>query len=337
MLLSQIAEKLGSAYNGADQEINSINSLENAIAGEISFLSDKSYANQLGTTSASVVVVPDSMANIACKAIILSVIDIDQALDILLDLFAPEIETERPGRHHTAIIAPDVRLGEGVAIGAHAVIEKGAEIGAGTVISAGCIIGQNVRIGRNCLLLPNVVVFHSCVIGDNVEIHSNSTIGSAGFGYKFDKGNYKRIRHIGNVIIENDVEIGANTCIDRAKFGSTVIGSGSKIDNLVQIAHNVKVGKNCIIAGQVGIAGSTKIGNFVIMGGQVGIADHCVIGDQAQFGARTAMVKGQHVKAGVKLMGIPAQNKNDELKQIALVRKLPELFRELKKANDSKK
>ena len=330
MKLQIIADNLGSAVNDGSVEISAISSLDDAADGQISFLTNVSYASKLADTKASAVIVPKD-TDINSAAQLLLVDDVDAAVDQLLLLFAPEqAEPDQP-IHPSATISSDAVLGRNVVIGPSVVVDKGAVIGDNTVIEAGTYIGQKVKIGSNCRIWPNVVINNFSIIGDKVDINSNTTIGSEGFGYRVVNGKHKHIPHIGNVIIEDEVEIGANVCVDRAKFGSTIIGSGTKIDNLVQVAHNVKIGSNCIIIAQTGIAGSSKIGNFVIISGQVAISDHAVIEDFAMLGPRTGILQGQVVASGSKVMGIPAQNIKDEMRQIAVIKKLPEIHRKVNK------
>jgi UDP-3-O-[3-hydroxymyristoyl] glucosamine N-acyltransferase len=188
-------------------------------------------------------------------------------------------------------------------------IDKGVTIGDNTVIEAGCKIGENARIGNNCRLDKNIVVYHNCTIGNNVLIQANTTIGSIGFGYYFVNGKHELIPHNGTVVIEDFVDIGANVCIDRAKFGSTLVAAGTKMDNLVQIAHNVKIGKCCLIAAQVGIAGSSIIGDGAVFGGQAGIADNINVGTKAMIGAKTGVLSD--IKPSQKVFGTPAKNFRD--------------------------
>jgi UDP-3-O-[3-hydroxymyristoyl] glucosamine N-acyltransferase len=215
-----------------------------------------------------------------------------------------------------------------VSIGPNAVIDDRVEIGKNTCIGSGCKIGENSKIGKNCRLDSNVVVYHNCCLGNNVIIQSNSTIGSTGFGYSFIEGSHKLIPHNGGVVIEDFVEIGANCCIDRAKFGNTVIGAGTKIDNLVQIAHNVVIGKGCLIAGLVGIAGSCKLGDGVVLAGQVGLADNIEIGDGTMIGAQSGVP--YDVAAGQQLLGRPAVERKEALRIIGLTGRLPKMAERLK-------
>jgi UDP-3-O-[3-hydroxymyristoyl] glucosamine N-acyltransferase len=213
-------------------------------------------------------------------------------------------------------------------VGPLAYIRIGARIGERTVISAGCKIGEGSVIGKDCRLDDNVVVYHNCTIGNNCIIGANTAIGATGFGYYFIDGQHRLIPHTGGVVIEDCVEIGANSCVDRAKFGNTVIGAGTKIDNLVQIAHNVVIGKCCLIAGQAGIAGSTKLGNGVVLAAQVGIKDHITIGDKTQIGAQAGVMND--IGPNKQVLGSPAINIKEFFRQVLLEQKLPEMSKQLK-------
>jgi UDP-3-O-[3-hydroxymyristoyl] glucosamine N-acyltransferase len=215
-----------------------------------------------------------------------------------------------------------------VSVGANAVIDDGVEIGQNSIISSGCKIGENSKLGEHSRLDSNVVVYHNCRIGNNVIVQANSTIGSTGFGYSFIDGAHRLIPHNGGVIIEDFVEIGANCCVDRAKFGNTIIGAGTKIDNLVQIAHNVVIGKCCLIVAQAGIAGSCKLGDGVVLGGQVGLADNIEIGNGTMIGAQSGV--SSSVPAGQKLLWTPAIKKEDAMRTIGLVLRLPKMAQQLK-------
>jgi len=215
-----------------------------------------------------------------------------------------------------------------VSVGAGVVIDDGVEIGKNSVIGSGCKIGENSKLGKNCRLDSNVVIYHNCRLGNNVVIQANSTVGSTGFGYSFIDGAHRLIPHNGGVVIEDFVEIGANCCIDRAKFGNTIIGAGTKIDNLVQIAHNVVIGRCCLIAAQVGISGSCKLGDGVVLGGQVGLADNIKIGDGAMIGAQSGL--SHSIAAGQQLMGSPALEKRESFRIFGLWRRLPKMAELLK-------
>jgi UDP-3-O-[3-hydroxymyristoyl] glucosamine N-acyltransferase len=254
--------------------------------------------------------------------------NVNAALIEALKIFAPKLEPAAPGIDSTAKVAAGVKIGTNVSIGAFAVIETGAEIGDDTIISAGCKIGQNAKIGRSTRLDCNVIIYHNCIIGNSVIIQANSVIGAVGFGYYFIDGAHRLIPHNGIVVIEDYVEIGANSCVDRAKFGETRIGAGTKIDNLVQIGHNVIVGKCCLMAGQVGISGSVKIGDGVVLGGQVGVTDNIEIGDRVMAGARSLILKS--VGPGMNVLGFPAHESKDAIRVWICLERLPKFMEQVK-------
>ncbi len=217
------------------------------------------------------------------------------------------------GIHPTAVIAPGAKLAPGVAVGAHTVIEDGAVIAEGCVIYANCYVGHEAHLGKDCLIYPQVVLREKVSLGNRVIIHSGTVIGSDGFGYVTVDGKHMKIPQVGTVLIEDDVEIGANVTIDRARFDKTIIGEGTKIDNLVQIAHNVTIGKHCLVVAQSGIAGSTKIGNYVILAAQAGLVGHIEIGDGAVVAAQSGVSKS--IKAGEQVFGSPAQPIKEALQE----------------------
>jgi UDP-3-O-[3-hydroxymyristoyl] glucosamine N-acyltransferase len=248
--------------------------------------------------------------------------------------FVKAVELLHPARRYRAHIAPQavigegVKLGEGVHIGAYAVLGDGVSVGDNSVVLAGVYIGNDVKIGKNCQLHPYAVIYDGVEIGDNVIIHSNSVIGADGFGYKFRNGMHLKVPQVGNVVIGNNVEIGANTCIDRGALGSTLIGCGSKIDNLVQIGHNTIVGNNVIMCGQAAVSGSCNIEDYVILAGSAGIADHVTIGKGAVVMARSG-VAGD-IAAGTQVFGSPAKDKRVAYKEQIALSKLPELIKTIK-------
>jgi UDP-3-O-[3-hydroxymyristoyl] glucosamine N-acyltransferase (EC 2.3.1.-) len=250
----------------------------------------------------------------------------------MISLISPEDTKHPKGIHKTAIIAKSVKLGKGVAVGPFCVIEEGAQIGDRSVIYASCYIGYKTKIGKDCLIYPKISIRDKITIGDRVIIHGGTVIGSDGFGFATVKGLHHKIPQIGTVVIEDDVEIGANVTIDRARFDKTIIGRGTKIDNLVQIAHNVVVGENSIIVAQAGISGSTVIGNNVTLAGQAGLVGHITIGDGAIVAAQAGVTKS--VPPNTMVSGYPAREHESARKVIACVQRLPELvetIRDLKK------
>lgn len=253
--------------------------------------------------------------------------DVDGALVRLLSLLEPPPPRVAPGIHPTAHVAPDAIV-DGAAIGPNAFVGPGARIGRGTQLHAGVYVGANTTVGADCVIWPNVVIRERITIGDRVIIHANCTIGADGFGYIFREGRHLKVPQIGTVLIEDDVEIGANTTVDRAKTGETRIGQGTKIDNLVQIGHNVTVGRHCIIVAQCGVSGSCTFGDYVIVGGQVGVADHVKVGAGTQIAARAALFSD--VPAQSKVAGAPAMDAGDFWRLVALQRRLPDMASQLR-------
>jgi UDP-3-O-[3-hydroxymyristoyl] glucosamine N-acyltransferase len=225
------------------------------------------------------------------------------------------------------VIGGGVQLGDLVHVGAYAVVKAGARIGARSAVDSGVTVGEGAVIGEDCVIHPRVTLYPGVVIGNRVSIHAGAVIGSDGFGYVTDAGQHLKIPQVGNVVIEDDVEIGANTTIDRATLGSTVIKRGAKIDNLVQIAHNNTIGEHCLIAAQAGLAGSVTLGKYVMLGGQVGIADHKKIGDQVMIGAQGGVIGDIPAKSVV--WGTPTQPNREWLRQLAALRRLPEIIKNL--------
>jgi UDP-3-O-[3-hydroxymyristoyl] glucosamine N-acyltransferase len=241
-------------------------------------------------------------------------------------LLLPEVPIAR-GIHPTAVIAPQARLAPGVAVGPYAVIEPGAEIGAGCQIGAFCYLGPGVRLGRNCRLYPRVTLYAGVRLGDRVVVHAGAVLGSDGFGYVRGAGGYWKFPQIGGLEIEDDVEIGANTTVDRGSLGRTRIGCGTKLDNLVHVAHNVEVGPRVVIAAQTGISGSSRIEADAVLAGQVGIADHCIVEQGAVVGAQAGVPTGKRITRGTTVWGTPARPLQRFKQQYGWLTRLPELAR----------
>ena len=312
----------GSVIGDAAQEITGISSLSEANPGDISFLANQKYAPYLRETRATAVLVSSAQAEAAGRGTALAQIVVanpDFAFAKVVATFGPRAEPPPPGIHPTAVIGERVTLGANVAIGAHVVIADRACIGDGTVLYPQVYVGAESTLGANCLIYPMVAIRERVTVGDRVIVHSGAVIGSDGFGYASIEGVHHKIPQVGTVVVEDDVEIGANTAIDRARFGRTRIGKGTKIDNLVQIAHNVETGAHCIIVSQVGIAGSTRLGNHVTIAGQCGIGGHLEIGDQAIVTALAGVSKNVPAKTVVR--GYPAQEiKVSQLQEVAVRR-----------------
>ena len=309
--------------------ITGINDLRSAQPGEISFLANAKYEPLAQASRASAILVSAKDAHrFAFTRIVVDSPSV--AFGKIVALFAPPPVRDEPGIHPTAVVAPDAIIGEGVSIQAHAVICAGVRLGARCIVGANCFVGGQTTLGDDTRLYPLVTVREGSVIGARVIIHSGAVIGSDGFGYDFDSkaGRHVKIVHTGFVQIDDDVEIGANTTVDRGRFGKTHIGEGVKIDNLVQIAHNVVIGPHSIIVSQTGISGSTSLGRYVTLAGQVGLAGHLTIGDRATITAQSGLNKD--VPAGAVLAGHHATPIRESLKVEALTRRLPELVERLK-------
>jgi UDP-3-O-[3-hydroxymyristoyl] glucosamine N-acyltransferase len=240
------------------------------------------------------------------------------------------------GLHPTAIVSPRARIGRDVFVGPYVVIEEDVEIGAGSIVEAFCYVGQGARIGDRCRLHPRVTLYPGARLGHRVEIHAGSVIGGDGFGYVFGEGRYWKFPQIGSVQIGDDVEIGCNTTIDRGSLNATEIGEGVKIDNLVQVAHNVRIGEHSVIAAQAGISGSSTIGTRVVIGGQVGIADHCTLEDEATAGAQCGIPTGKTIRHGQTVWGTPARPIERFKEQYAYFARLPELAERVRKLEQEK-
>lgn len=298
----EIVAFVGGEYRGRDDlAITAMNTLKDATPEQISFLSNAKYAPQLQQTKAGVVLVPQQMAGADLRWI--RVADPYFAMSQVVTRWFANRPMPKGISSHAAV-AESATLGENVAIGAFVVVGERAVIGDGAVIFQGVSIEAGVQIGAATVIYPNVTVYNGSVIGARCVIHANTVIGSDGYGFATHRGKHHKIPQVGIVRIEDDVEIGAGTTIDRAAFGETVIGEGTKIDNLVQIGHNVKIGKHCLIVSQVGIAGSTELGDYVAVGGQSGLSGHLKIGNRVQIGGGTAVV--EDTPDGSKVMGYPA-------------------------------
>lgn len=306
MRLHELARLVGASLveDALDCDITGVASLQEARLGDLTFFGNPRYLAQLRASRASAVIVPlEYREEIA--PVLLRVDNPSAAFATAVAAFAPSEIIREPGIHPSAVVSPDARIGEGVSIGPLVIIESGAVIGQGCVIEAGCHIGQGVHLGKQCHLYPKVIIRERCLLGERVILQPGVVIGSCGFGYELRDGRHCKIPQTGIVEIGDDVEIGANTTIDRARFGRTLIGQGTKIDNLVQIAHNVQIASHSIICAQVGIAGSTRIGSYVTLAGQVGLAGHIEIGDKAVIGAQSGLSK--NVPSGSMVIGAPAK------------------------------
>jgi len=309
-------------------EINGVSGINEAREGDITFLSTGSYKKHLSECRASCVMVKEPITDLHVTQ--LKVSNPHLAFAKLLELFYLKPQ-EPTGVSKDAIVSDNATIGQDVSIFPFSYISDGASVGDRTIIYPYVFVGENTTIGKECTIYPNVVLRENVTIGNKVIIHSGSVIGSDGFGYIFDEGKHYKIPQVGGVVIEDNVEIGSNVSVDRATTGNTIIGKGTKIDNLVQIAHNVKIGENSIIVAQVGIGGSTEIGNFVYLAGQVGVSDHVKIDSETMIGAQSGIMG--HVTKGV-YSGTPAIPHRDWLKAQAIFAKLPELYKKIKELEE---
>jgi UDP-3-O-[3-hydroxymyristoyl] glucosamine N-acyltransferase len=319
--LADLAADLDARVVGdGELEIHGVRPLDSAQSNHLSFLHNPKYAKEARASSAGAILVADEEALPGRTVVVCD--EPYLALARALAIFHPR-QQPRPGIHETAVVADDVSVGEGASIGPLAAVGAGSSIGADSVIGAGCVVGTGVTIGAGTELHPRVVVEDGCRIGDRCIIHSGTVVGSDGYGFATVDGVHHKVPQVGIVVVEDDVELGANVCIDRAALGETRIGRGTKVDNLVQIAHNVHIGEHCLLISQSGISGSTRVGRHVIFAGQAGAAGHLTIGDGAVLMARAAAHKD--VPAGEAVAGEPARPRREWLKTAANVQRLDQL------------
>jgi UDP-3-O-[3-hydroxymyristoyl] glucosamine N-acyltransferase len=325
-----LAQLLGGTIEGDPSvSVTRPGKIESGKAGEICFLGNSKYEEYAYTTEASILMVSnDFQPKQPVKATLIRVENVYTSLAFLLEKFGNAAKAQQAIISDKAYIHPSVLVGENVTIGAFTDIEEGAIIGNNCIIYGQVFIGKNAIIADNTILYAGVKIYHDCQIGRDCILQANVVIGSDGFGFAPQAdGSYKKIPHVGNVVIEDDVEIGSNTTVDRASIGSTFIRKGVKLDNLIQIAHNVEIGENTVIAAQTGIAGSAKIGKNCRIGGQVGIAGHITIGDGVQIQEQSGIAS--NIEAGSKLFGSPAINYGDFVRSFTIFKKLPDLAKRL--------
>lgn len=324
----QIADFIGGRVEGNENAaVHTFAKIEEGQPGAISFLSNPKYTHYLYETQSTIVLVNDDLElEHEVAATLVRVKNAYEAVAKLLQLY-DSMKPRKTGIDSLAFVSPKATIGKDVYIGAFACIGDGAVIGDGAQIYPHVVVGDGVKIGPKCLLYPNVTIYQGCQLGANVTIHAGSVIGADGFGFAPNVEGYDKIPQIGIVIIEDNVEIGANTCVDRSTMGATVLRKGVKLDNLVQIAHNVEVGENTVMSAQVGIAGSTKVGSWCMFGGQVGLAGHITIGDHVNLGAQSG-VPGS-LKPNQTLIGTPPMEPTPFFKSQAIFRRLPDMYKEL--------
>lgn len=323
MTIEEIARRLGGAIEGNAQAlISRLAGIREAEQGDLTFVATPHYAGAAATTRATAVIVNEDWSR-PCAATLIRVKSADKAFAEAAQWFAPPPVPMSQGIHPTAILADDVKLGQDVSIGPYAVLEAGVSVGSRSIISAQCYIGHGTTVGEDCRFYPQVTVREYTRIGNRTILHNGTVVGSDGFGYTQEGALRKKIPQIGIVVIGDDVEIGANVTIDRARFGQTRIGNGVKMDNLIQIAHNVIIGDNCVIVAQAGISGSTMIGERTIIAGQVGIVGHLVIGPDVIVAAQAGVTKD--IAQGTFVLGSPAMPYEKFTKLHAHLMRLPEI------------
>ncbi|MBR2778345.1 MAG: UDP-3-O-(3-hydroxymyristoyl)glucosamine N-acyltransferase [Prevotella sp.] len=325
----QIAEFIQGRVEGDENAIvNTFAKIEEGVPGAISFLSNPKYTHYIYDTQSSVVLINEDVElEKPVSATLIRVKNAYECVAKLLQLY-DSMKPKKTGIDPLASISPKATIGKDVFIGAFAVIDDGAVIGDGSQIYPHTVIGDGVTIGEKCLLYPNVTVYQGCKLGNNVTIHAGSVIGADGFGFAPNTEGYDKIPQIGIVIIEDNVEIGANTCIDRSTMGQTVIHKGVKLDNLIQVAHNCEIGENTVMSSQVGLAGSTKVGAWCMVGGQAGFSGHIHVADKTFVGAQCGVIKNTKGN-GESLIGSPAMDPKQFFKAKAMYAKLPDMYRQI--------
>lgn len=324
----QIAEYIHGVIMGDENAtVHTFAKIEEGIPGALSFLSNPKYTHYIYETQSSIILVnKDFEPEQEIHATLIKVDNAYESLAKLMTLYEMS-QPKKKGIDPLASIAASAKIGKDVYIGPFACVEEGAEIGDNVYIHPHATVGCNAKIGANTILYPHVTIYHDCRIGNNCILHAGAVIGADGFGFAPSPEGYEKIPQIGIAILEDNVEIGANTCIDRATMGATVIHKGVKLDNLIQLAHNVEVGSHTVMASQVGVAGSAKIGEWCMFGGQVGVAGHIKVGDHVTVGAQSG-IPG-NTKSGSTLMGYPAIDPKQFARSSAIYKKLPEMYTEL--------
>lgn len=321
--LGQLAEHVkGKVKGNADISISSVATLENATSSEISFLANPKYARALKTTKAGAVIIGKDVPS---DIPLLIAEDPYYAFAQIVILLHGHRQHQQTGISKNAKISPTAKIGANCHIHDFATVCDNAVIGDGTVIYPNVFVGPDVKIGSNCILYPSAVIYDNCVLGNNVILNANATIGKDGYGYATHKGIHHKIPQIGRVIIEDDVEIGGNCCLQRGAIDDTVIGKGSKLGDLISIGHGARIGQGCLMVGLIGVAGSTSIGNYCVMGGQVGIVGHVKIGNCVTIAAQAGVVN--HVQDGAKIGGSPAFDASKARRAYSLIEDLPDIKR----------
>lgn len=324
----QIAELLGGTVEGTPSTtVSTFAKIEEGQPGAISFLANPKYAHYLYDTESSIVLIGrDFVLERPVKATLIRVANAYEAIARLLTIYE-SMTQKRSGIHPLAFVSEKATLADDVYVGAFAYVGDGATVGAGTQIYPHAVVEERATIGEGCILYPNVSIYHDCKVGNRCILHSGVVIGADGFGFAPSADGYEKIPQIGIVTIEDDVEIGANSCVDRSTMGSTFIRRGVKLDNLVQIGHNCDINRHTVMSAQTGVAGSTKVGEWCMFGGQTGISGHIQVADRTSLGAQSGLMSNK--KPGVQLMGSPAVDAKQWMKMQAIMKRLPAMYDEL--------
>ncbi|MFV0539391.1 MAG: UDP-3-O-(3-hydroxymyristoyl)glucosamine N-acyltransferase [Dysgonomonas sp.] len=332
MQVSFTAEQIATVLKGTVEgdpsvKVNNFSRIEEGKPGTLTFLANPKYIHHIYTTKASIVLVNDDFQpEHPVQATLIRCANAYAALAVLLDL-VEKTKPQKVGVEPMAYISDSASVGADVYVGGFAYVADNAQVGNNVKIYPQSYIGDDVKIGDNTIIYPGVKIYPGCIVGNNCIIHAGAVIGSDGFGFAPENGVYKKIPQMGIVIIEDDVEIGANTTVDRAVMDATIIRKGVKLDNLIQIAHNVEVGENTVMAAQVGVSGSTKIGKHCMFGGQVGLGGHITIGDNANIGAQSGIIS--NIEPNAKILGAPAIPVKDFFRSSIIFPKLPEMYRQI--------
>jgi UDP-3-O-[3-hydroxymyristoyl] glucosamine N-acyltransferase len=328
LLLSELAGKIGAVLSGADVEVSGIAPVEEAGPGQVTFLSNPKYARLARETKASAIIAKEPVPGTSCSFLLTP--NPYYAFACAVEQFHPPVRPA-PGISPHAVLHPGAVLGKDVSIGPCSVVEEGAVLGDRVVLHAGVYVGKGAVVGEESILYPHVTLYEGVRLGKRVILHAGCVVGSDGFGFAPSPQGYRKIPQVGTVAIEDDVEVGANTTIDRAALGVTRIGRGSKLDNLIQVGHNVVIGQDTVIAAQTGISGSCRIGNRVMMGGQTGLAGHIEVGDGVMLGAQAGVADSLSAAESTAWSGTPAIPHKTWLRMVTLLPKLPELFRRVRR------
>lgn len=322
---AEIAKHLsGEVIGDSHAVLTSFATADHAKPGDLTFAENEVFFARAEASAATAIIADDRFNS--TKKIIIRVPNARIAFAKALALFFPE-PTFPAGIHPTAVVAPSATIDASAHVGPHCVVGEHVQIGARSVLQSGNSVGHDSQLGADVNIFPNVTLYPRTEIGSRVRIHAGTTIGSDGYGYVLDGGVHRKVPQIGNVIIGDDVEIGANVTVDRGALGPTIIGKGTKIDNLVQIAHNVEIGEHCLVIAQVGIAGSAKLGNYVVLAGQVGVGGHLKLGNQVTVGAQSGVMTD--IPAGEKWLGAPAQPDRQFKRQVIAIQRLPDLLKRI--------